>query len=138
MRVDAGLVIGAIDAGNVVESIVLGNRSTDEPAMEDIRAADRCAVRLHRRIRLPTADRPGLVEQIRIARDIVVAGLAAISVGVNREIASAGIEQDAAVDASIHRTDCRSRFNRRAARRLHVRERRFGRQSIALERCRRA
>src|SRR5712691_12114888 len=27
MRVDAGLVIGAIDAGNMVESIVLGNRS---------------------------------------------------------------------------------------------------------------
>ena len=100
----------------MIQRIVLRNRSTDEAAVEDIRAADRCAVRLHRRIRLAAVDRSGLVEQIRIARDIVVAGLAAIGVGVNREIAAAGIEQDAAVDASIHRTDGRSRFDRYAAR----------------------
>ena len=57
---------------------------------------------------------------------------------MNREIAAAGIEQDAAFDAAIDRTDRRSRFNRHAGWRLHARERRFGRQSIALERRGRA
>ena len=45
MRVDAGLVIGAIDAGDMIERIVLRDRSADEAAVEDIGAADRCAVR---------------------------------------------------------------------------------------------
>ena len=106
--------------------------------MEDVGAADRCTIRLHRRIRLPAVDRSGLVEQIRIARNAVIAGFAAIGIGMNSEIATAGIEQDAAIDAAVDGTDGRSGFDRDAGRRLHVRERRLRRQSVGLERCGRA
>ena len=116
MRVDAGLVIGAVDAGNAIERVVLRDRGADEAAMEDVGAADRRAVGLRRRIRLPAVDRPGLVEQIGIARNAVIAGLAAIGVGMNGEIAAAGIEQDAAFDAAIDRTDRRSGLDRDAGR----------------------
>src|SRR4029453_1637325 len=85
MRVDPGLVIGAIDAGNAIKRIVLRDRRADEAALEDIGAADRRTIPLHRRIRLPAVDRAGLVEQIRIARNAVIAGLAAIGVGMNSE-----------------------------------------------------
>src|SRR6185295_3842890 len=96
MAVDPRLVIGAVDAGNAIKRVVLRDRSADEAALEDVRAADRGPVRLRRRVRLPAVDWPGLVEQIRIARDAVVAGLATIGVGMKREITTAGIEQDAA------------------------------------------
>ena len=111
MRVDAGLVIGAVDAGNAIKRIVLCDRRADEATMEDVRAADRRTIRLHRRIRLPAVDRAGLVEQIRIARNAVIAGLAAIGVGMNSEIATAGIEQDAAIDTAVDGIDGRSGFD---------------------------
>ena len=116
MRVDAGLVIGAVDAGNAIKRVVLRDRRADEAAVEDVGAADRRAIRLHRRIRLPAVDRAGLVEQIRIARNAVIAGLAAIGVGMNREIATAGIDQDAAIDTAVDGTDGRSGFDRDAGR----------------------
>ena len=116
MRVDPGLVIGAVDAGNAIKRVVLRDRRADEAALENVGAADRRTIRLHRRIRLPAVDRPGLVEQIRIARNAVIAGLAAIGVGMNSEIATAGIEQDAAIDTAVDGTDGRSGFNRDAGR----------------------
>ena len=39
-RVDPGLVIGAFDAGNAVQRIVLGHRGADEAAVEDVGTAD--------------------------------------------------------------------------------------------------
>src|SRR5437762_3043611 len=91
MAVDPRLVIGAVDAGNAIERVVLRDRSADEAALEDVRTADRRTIRLHRRIRLAAVDWPGLVEQIGIARDAVVAGLATIGVGVKCEITTAGV-----------------------------------------------
>ena len=49
--------------------------------------------------------RPRLVEQIGIAGNRIVAGLAAKGVGMDGKIAAAGIEQNAAFDAAIDRTD---------------------------------
>ena len=111
MAVDPRLVIGAVDAGNAIKRVVLRDRSADEATLEDVRAADRSTIRLHRRIRLPAVDWPGLVEQIGIARDAVVAGLATIGVGVKCKIAAAGIEQDTAIDTPVDRIDRRSRFD---------------------------
>ena len=111
MAVDPRLVIGAVDAGDTIERVVLRDRSADKAALEDIGAADRRTIRLHCRIRLPAVEWLGGVEQIRIARDTVVAGLAAIGVGVERKITAAGIEQDAAIDAPVDGTDGRSGFD---------------------------
>src|SRR5437773_12497254 len=117
MRVDAGLVIGAIDAGEVVERVVLRDRRADKAAIEDIRAADRGAVRPRRRIRLVAVERLGGIKQIRIAWDVVIAGLAAIGVGVKREIAAASVKKSAAFDTAIDRVDSQSRFGGPASRR---------------------
>src|SRR5882672_5248080 len=116
MAVDPRLVIGAVDSGDAIERVVLRDRSADEAALEDVRAADRRTIRLHRRIRLPTVEWLGGIKQIRIARDTVVAGLAAIGVGVERVVAAAGIEQDAAIDTPVDGTDGRSGFDRDAGR----------------------
>ena len=134
MAVDPRLVIGAVDAGNAIKRVVLRDRSADEATLEDVRAADRRTIRLHRRVRLLAVERLGGIKQIRIAWDTVVAGLAAIGVGVEREIAAAGIEQDAAIDTAVDRTNGRSRFNGGAGRGLRARQRRLGRQTIGLER----
>src|ERR1700682_1163046 len=40
VAVDAGLVVGAVDAGNMIERIVLRDRGPDKSAVEDIGAAD--------------------------------------------------------------------------------------------------
>ncbi len=138
VRVDAGLVIGAVDAGDAIQRIVLRDRGADEAAVEDVGAADRSAVGLRRRVRLLSVHRPRLVEQIGIAGNAVIAGLAAIGVGMNREIAAAGIEQDAAFDAAIDRADGRAGLDGDARGRLRIRQRRLDRQPVALERRRRA
>ncbi len=57
---------------------------------------------------------------------------------MEREIAAAGIEQDAAIDTAVDRTDRRSRLDGHAGRCLRVRERRLRRQPVALERRGRA
>ncbi len=137
-RVDAGAVVGGFDAGDTIQRIVLRDRSTNKSTVEDIRAADRPARCLRGRVGLTAVDRPGLVEQIRIARYVVIAALAAIGVGMHREIAGAGIEQDAALDTAIDRADRRARLRGHAGRRGHIRERSLGGQAIALERCHRA
>ena len=127
MRVDAGLVIGAIDAGDVVQRVVLRDCRADKPAIENIRAADRGAVRPRRRIRLPAVERLGGIEQIWIARDLIIAGVAAIGVGVKREIATAGIKKHAAFNTAIDGADSRSRLRGHASRRLHACEWRLDR-----------
>src|SRR4029453_7493955 len=121
MGIDPRLMIGAIDARDAVERIVLRDRCADKAALEDIRAADRRAIRLHRRIRLPAVEWLGGIKKIRIDRGAVVGGLATISVGVEREITAAGIEQDAAIDTPVDGIDGRSGFDVHARRRLHVR-----------------
>ena len=65
------------------------DRGADEAAMDEVGSADRSAVRLRRRVRLLAVHGPRLVEQIGIGRDRVIAGLAAIGVGMNRDIAAA-------------------------------------------------
>src|SRR4029453_10072431 len=111
MGIDPRLMIGAIDARDAVERIVLRDRCADKAALEDIRAADRRAIRLHRRIRLPTVEWLGGIKQIRIARDAVVAGLATIGVGGKCEITTPGTEQDAPTDPPVDRIHRRSRFD---------------------------
>ena len=111
MAVDPRLVIGAVDAGNAIKRVVLRDRSADETTLEDVRAADRRTIRLHRRVRLLAVERLGGIKQIRIAWDTVVAGLAAKRVGVKCEITTAGIEQDAAIDTPVDRTHGRSRLD---------------------------
>ena len=111
MAVDPRLVIGAVDAGNAIKRVVLRDRSADEATLEDVRAADRRTIRLHRRVRLLAVERLGGIKQIRIAWDTVVAGLATIGIGVKCKIAAAGIEQDAAIDTPVDRIHRRSRFD---------------------------
>ena len=41
VAVDPGLVIGAVDAGDAIERVVLRDRSADETVLEDVGAADR-------------------------------------------------------------------------------------------------
>src|SRR5439155_25191987 len=106
---------------------VLRDRRADKSAIEDIRAADRGAVRPRRRIRLVAVERLGGIKQIRIAWDVVVAGLAAIGVGVKREIAAASVKKNAAFDAAIDGVDSRSRFGGHASRRLQACKRRLDR-----------
>jgi hypothetical protein len=102
MRVDPGLVIGAIDAGDMIERVVLRDRSAVEAAVEDIRPADRSAVHLRGRIRLPTVEWLRRIKQIWIARNVIVAAGSAIAVGVKREIASASVQKNGAFNAAIH------------------------------------
>ncbi len=44
--INAGLVIGAVEAGDVIERVVLRDRRANKPAMKNVRAADRCPIRL--------------------------------------------------------------------------------------------
>src|SRR3954471_21135041 len=104
MSVDAGVMIRTVNAGDMIERVGLRDRPADIAAMEDVGAADGGAVGLHGRIRLGGGYRPRLVEQIRIARDIVVAGFAAVGVGVNCDVTAARVEQDASVHAAVDRT----------------------------------
>ena len=100
-RVDPGAVIGAVKAGNPVQRVVLGQRRADEAAIEQIGAADRTAAGLRAGIRLPAVHRIARVIEIGIAGNVVVAALAAIGVGMQRELLGAGIEQHAAFKAAI-------------------------------------
>ena len=45
-RVDAGAVLFAVDAGNMIDAVVLLYRRADEAAREEVRSADRSAVGL--------------------------------------------------------------------------------------------
>ena len=109
MRVDPGQVVGAVDAGDMIERIGLRDRRPDESAIEDIGAADRRAVGLRRGVRLAAVERLGRVGQVGIARNIVVAGLAAVGVGMHRKVSATRVKKyrtfDAAIDR-VHRGSC--------------------------------
>ena len=120
----------------MIERVVLRDRSANEAAGEDVGAADRGAVPLRCRIRLMAADRPCGVVQIRIARNVIVRGLAAVDVGVEGKIAAAGVEQNAAFDAAIDRAERAARLRGDARRGLCGGKRRLGRHAVALERRR--
>src|SRR3954454_3137619 len=103
MGVDAGLMVGAVDAWNTIERVVLRHRRADKTALEYVGTPDRGAVGLRRGIRLAPAERLGRIEKIGIARDAVIAGLASMRVGVDGEITTPCIHQDAAFDPAIDR-----------------------------------
>ncbi|MGY4362251.1 hypothetical protein ACVW0J_008744 [Bradyrhizobium sp. i1.7.7] len=135
VRVDPGVVVGAVDAGDMVERVVLRDRRADIAALEEVGAADRGAVRARRRIGLaPVCDGPGLVGQIGVARDAVIRRVAAVDVGMEREIAGAGVEQHAALDTAIDRAERGTRLGRDAGRCPSGCEWRLHRHAITLER----
>src|SRR5262249_2338081 len=76
---------------------------------------------------------PRLVEQIRIARNVVIAGRAAVDIGMHGDIVATGVEQHAAFDPAIDRTHGRARLNIHARRTLCARERRLHGQAVVLE-----
>src|SRR5207302_7075276 len=43
-RIDARVVVGAVDAGNTIERVVLSNGGADETLVEKIRGADRLSI----------------------------------------------------------------------------------------------
>src|SRR4051812_50112341 len=69
----------------------------------------------------------GRVWSNMIARDIVVAGFAAVGVGVNCDVTAARVEQDASVHAAVDRTYGGPGFYRHAGGGLHHPGRRLGR-----------
>src|SRR4051812_9970435 len=101
MRFDAGVVVGGFDPWDMVERVVLRDRSADEAAVEDIRAADRATVHLRGRIRLAAAERFGGIEQVWIARNAVVAAGAAIRVGVDGDISRARIQTNRSFASAV-------------------------------------
>ena len=89
----------AIDAGEA------GDRRPDIAAVEQVGAAHRLAFRVQPRVRLLAVEPRRRVgrKQIGIARDEIVAGAAAVEVGVERGIARAGVEQGAAFETAVDR-----------------------------------
>ena len=81
------------------------DRGADIAAVEQVRAAHRLPLGMQAGVRLLAVEgRRGIGrEKIRIARDAVVAGMAAVDVGVNGEVARAGIEQGAALQTAVDR-----------------------------------
>jgi len=119
LHVDTRVVGGAVEAGDVIEAVELRDRCPDKAVVENVGAADRLAVGAHRRIRLPAAERLRLIggRQIRIVRNAILVGVAAVDVGMHRDVVLAGVDQRGAVDAVVHRTDGPVDFAAVAARR---------------------
>ena len=103
VHVDAGVGLGRFQTRHAIEARVARHRDADKSLLEDVGAADRLPVRAHRRVRLPPVERQRLVarRQIGIARDAVVVGAPAERVGMEGEIAGAGIEDDGAIEAVV-------------------------------------
>ena len=95
-RVDAGVVVFAVDSGNVIERIVLCHGEAEEAFVEDIGGARRPAVAVHRGVRLPAIEIARLRRvrrlrrigrrQIGIARHAIVARRAAEGIGMEGEV----------------------------------------------------
>ena len=114
LGIDAGARVRALDAGDAIERIGLRDRRADEAAVENIRAADRSAAALRTGIGLLAVERLVRVGEIGIGRNEIVAALAPIGVGVDRDVAAGGIEQHRAFDAAIDRIDGGAGFGRDA------------------------
>jgi hypothetical protein len=113
MGVDAGVVIFAVDTGNVVKRVVLRDRYAEKAVVENVRPADRLTIVMQCRIRLLAIEiarlrrirRGGGIGrcQIGIVRNAIGFCLAAEGIAMNREIAGAGIEQHRAIETIIDR-----------------------------------
>ena len=113
MRVDTGVVVFAIDSGNVVKRIVLRERDAEEALVKNIRGAHRRAVTVRRRIWLVPIEIAGLRRigrlrrigwrQVWITWDAIVLRCAAEGIGMKSKISGARIEQSRAVKAAVDR-----------------------------------
>ncbi len=105
VHVDAGVGLGRFEPRHAIEAREARHRDADKSLVEDVGAADRLSVGAHRRIRLPAVERQRLVarRQIRVTRNAVVVGAPSGGVGVEGEVARAGVEDDRAVEAVV---DC--------------------------------
>src|SRR5262245_58613291 len=114
MRVDAGIVVFAIDSRNVIKHIVLCERDAKVAIVKNIRSADRRAVAARRRIWLVTIEISGLCRIWRVCRigrhevgitwDAIVLCRAAEGVGMNSKVSAACVEQRRAVKAAVDRS----------------------------------
>ena len=109
--IDAGAMAFAVGAGNGIEVVVPGVGDAGKAAEEKVRPAHRLFVGTRPRVRLPSVEAAGLRrerklrrigrDEIGIARHAVIVGPAAEGVGVEGEVAGAGIEQHAALAAVV-------------------------------------
>jgi hypothetical protein len=116
---DAGVARRAVHGGNVIKRAEARDRGTHKAAIEEVGAADRLSFRMERGVRLLAVERWRRIgrKEIRIARDEIIVPATPIDIGVEREVARAGIEQRAAFGAAVDR--CRGALELRlpAARR---------------------
>ena len=97
-QVDVVLHSRGIDAGDEVGHRRVLKRHTDEPAIEDVGASDRVAL--------------GAIAGIGLnaAGDAIVAGLPGVGVGMDRDVAAAGIELHGTVAAIADAVEAAARF----------------------------
>ena len=113
MRVDPGVVVFAIDSGNVIKRIVLCEREAEKALIKNIRGAHRRPVAARRRIGLVAIEIAGLCRigrfrrirrrQIGITWDAIVLRCAAEGIGMKGKVSAARIEQRRAVKAAVDR-----------------------------------
>ena len=125
MRVDAGVVVFAIDSGNVIERIVLCEREAEEALIENVRGAHRRAVTVRRRIWLVAIEIAGLCRvgrvrrigrwQIGITRYAIVLRRATEGIGMHGEVSAARVEQCRAIEAAVDRSPGTTEFGTDAA-----------------------
>ena len=103
VEIDACAGLRRLDAGHAIEAGEPRHRDADKTAVENIGAADRLAVGAHHAVRLPVADHRRRIgrKQVRIARDAVVVGAAAERVGMEGEVALAGVELHRAIEPVV-------------------------------------
>src|SRR5262249_3406117 len=114
MRVDARIVVFAIDSRNVIKRIVLCERDAKVAIVKNIRSADRRAVAARRRIWLVTIEISGLCRiwrfrwirrhEVGISWDAIVLRRAAKGIGMNGKIPAACVEQRRAINAAVDRS----------------------------------
>ncbi len=146
LRVDARVVILPVDARDVIRGVALDDGGADEALIEYQRAADRstlavnCGIRLHAREKIRLRRTRGQKRvggnEIRITWDAVIARRAAIGVGVEGEIAGAGVEQHPAFEAVVDRGGGASGLQAEPARRDRLGNAVVGRAHDAADRLR--
>src|SRR4051794_33066495 len=79
------IVVFAVDAGDMIEAVILRDGGAKESLVENVRPAERFAVGAQRRVGLPAAERPPGIEQVRIAWNAIVVGSSAERIRMDRE-----------------------------------------------------
>ena len=105
LQVDARVGRRAVHGRDVVERGEVGDGGADIAAVEEVRAAGRLALGMERRVRLFPVERWRGVgrKQIGIARDEIVVAVAPVEIGMEGEVAGAGVEHGAAFEAAVDR-----------------------------------